>query len=48
MILAYDNVRYFLNKTNPGTYGSRNIGISKSTGEIISLLDNDTFEPDKM
>lgn len=49
MIKSFSNVRYYLNESNPGACGSRNIGIKMAKGEVIALLDDDdTFEPTKI
>lgn len=39
----YENIHIFQNKVNYGCTISRNIGISKSKGRFISLLDHDDY-----
>jgi len=36
-------IKYFINKTNSGASFSRNYGIQKSKGNLILLLDSDSY-----
>lgn len=47
LVSEFPSVKLILNKENKGPSRARNIGIGKSTGEIIILLDSDSYIENK-
>jgi glycosyltransferase involved in cell wall biosynthesis len=46
---GYPQVRYIINSQNMGLAGTRNVGVEKATGDVISFLDaDDELHPQKI